>query len=164
MGRTRFPASQALYTWYIGSLGSLRSVWGQDSCLQPAEDRVRIIWIYLGSQKNLHFVFANWQIAGNRNSMIQNPSAALESLSVLKPVKSAATAARQWSQQVLAASGQCQGSAGELGFDDKNLSVLLDFSQPESTLPSSAYLTWDWRGSRRPFTLAVTCRFIQYNA
>lgn len=160
------PTSQALHTWYTRNLGSLERFWGQDCCLQSAEDRVHIIWISLDLQKNLHFVLLIGRLLGTGTQWFKLQA---------QPWRVAwrvAVSSSQWNeQQQLSGSDprECRLHLGSVGtqlgtaLPWQKSQCLAWFLQPASTLTGSAYLTWDWRGSRGCMGLDNTCQFIQYD-
>lgn len=147
---------------FTGSLGSLESSWGQDYCLQSAEDRVHIIWISLDLQKNLHFVLLIGRLLGTRTQWFKTQ---------VQPWRVSVFSSQLNEQQQLSGSGprECWLHLGSVGAQLgtallwQKSQCLAGYLQPASTLTSSAYLTWDWRGSRWCMDVDNTCQFIQYD-
>lgn len=147
---------------FTHSLGSLERFWGQDCCLQSAEDRVHIIWVSLDLQKNLHFVLLIGRLLGTGTQWF---------IIQAQPWRVSVSSSQLDEQQQLSGSDprECRLHLGSVGaqlgtaLPWQKSQCLAWFLQPASTLTSSAYLTWAWRGSRGCLGLDNTCQFIQFD-
>lgn len=131
---------------FTRSLGSLESSWGQDYCLQSAEDRVHIICMSLDLQKNLHFVLLIGRLLGTGTQWLKTQ---------VQPWRVSVSSSQLNELQQLSGSdprecwlhlGSVRAQLGTVLPWQKS-QCLAWYLQPSSTLTSSAYLTWDWRGS-----------------